>query len=179
MAAAVEPPQTPPRKRPPLFTEIITPSSKLDYKQIDNDLKKIAYSLYLELSDAEKIYNKIDYPDNTNIWTVRPNKTISKDGSPNYYLNIKYNGWDAAHLSLHMGHSKSMAGSTHIKYYDDVINRILFDNGKLICSDPTRHKFLEDCILNVLNSSNILYRLKYLKYKEKYLKLKEMLNINN
>jgi hypothetical protein len=157
---------------------LITPSSKLNYKQINDDLKDLSYSLYLELSDSEKIYNKIDYPYNTRLWTVSPNKTISSDGSPNFYLNIKYNGWDVAHLSFHMGKSKSSSGSTHIKYNDGDNNQILFDGGKLICKKSNRHIFLEDCILNVLNSSEIVNRLKYFKYKYKYLKLIEILNSN-
>ena len=140
-----EAPQTPPRNQSSTTTtqEIITPSTKLDYKQINIELNKIAVDLEKELSDSSKIYDQ----STKDIWKVNHKKTFSKTGSPNFYLNITCNGWDMAHLSIHMGRSLTKAGSTHIKYYDGITNQLLFNGRILISSKFHRHPFLEDCIL--------------------------------
>lgn len=171
-------PQTPPRRQSTTSEPKLTPYDYLDYSEIDFQLKNIAADLQRELTDVSKILDQSTR--NKCIWQVIPNKNFSENGTPNFYLNITCNGMNMAHLSIHMGHSLTKAGSTHIKYNNGITNQLLFNGKILISSKVHTHPYLEDCILNVLNSSDIFkYKLKYLKYKNKYLKLKKLLDILN
>jgi hypothetical protein len=123
------------------------------------------------------IRNQLQSGDAGTMWTV--NHRVG--GTGDIYLTIFALGVEYAHISFHIGASRTPAGSTHLRYADGQIRRILIEHGIFILENPPVNFRFEQIIMGLLNEFARHYeqilRNKYLKYKNKYLQLKYELGI--
>ena len=126
---------------------------------------------------ANMIQNELQQGNAGTLWTVNYRVGNNND----IYLTILTAGFEFAHLSFHIGASRTPAGSTHLQYADKQSRRILINNGTFILENPPVHLEFEQIIMAKLNQFAQYYaqilRNKYLKYKNKYLQLKYELGI--
>jgi hypothetical protein len=125
-------------------------SPHINYFNLDGDILNLANYLETMLNNRP-----------TGQWTVIGTAKANACGT-NHYLEIRDCNIEEFHISFHMGLSISPTGSTHIKYPNNVVKRILVHDNTLIFENqytvtPTSlEKYVLDYVNTFMKSRKIM-----------------------